>query len=154
MSWFRREPPPPPKKSIPGWVSVATPIIFAVIIGLLSIVYSGLYDNVKAMDAKKADKETIQQMLENQKLQIKHNQEALDQQQRNIEKQNEAIQKTLDEVRQIKQAPAPPSGFQIRDREPVKPALSPAEFQQYLKMNKEERRAFRSLHPSYATLPE
>ena len=89
MAWFRREPPPPPPKSkIPGWVSIATPIIFAVILGLLGIVYNGLAEEVK----EKVDNKTLQLMIEKQEIKFK----AL----------IDAIKNTQDQQKQI-QAPAP-----------------------------------------------
>lgn len=153
MSWFRREPPPPPpKRTVPGWVTISVPIIFAVVLGLLGIVYNGLAEELKT----KADKEvTLQQIETNQKILEKH-QMSLDQTLEVIirmQAEREA------QERYEKENPTPPGGFKMMPSygykaEPEKPAISPEQFQQYLKMNTEERAAFRKLHPSYATLPK
>lgn len=152
MSWFRREPPPPPpKKGIPGWVTITVPIVFAIVLGLLGIVYNGLAEELKT----KADKEaTLQQIQANQKI---------------LEKHQESLDKTLEVITKIQaereaqekynkdHTMTPPGGFRMMEQPATvmeKPPLSPADFQQYLKMSPEEKAAFRKLHPAYESLPK
>lgn len=64
MSWFKKD--PPPKKSMPHWVSLVTPIIFGIIIGLLTVVYNGLANDVEKIEQKmeqKVDNETLQMQI-------------------------------------------------------------------------------------------
>jgi len=64
MSWFKKE--PPPKKSLPAWMNLITPVIFGIIIGLLSIVYNGLAHDVEKIEQKmeqKVDNETLQMQI-------------------------------------------------------------------------------------------
>lgn len=158
MSWFRKEPPPPPprKNYLQPVLQIAVPIIFMIMIGLLGIVYNGLAEEVKT----KADKESLQLMIQNQKQLIETNQKTLEKQQQNIEKQNDSIQQTLQIIKEVqieqkmmRQQPAP-SGIMMRSGTVEKPPLSPQEFQQYMKMSPEEKEAFRKLHPTYESLPK
>lgn len=153
MNWFFKEPPPPPppKSKIPGWVNIATPIIFAIIVGLTGFVFTGLNDQVKAMEVefkgeikdienKKVDNTTLQLMIEKQD--------------DRIQTQQKNIDRTLEEIKILRQQqyrlPNAPSSMRVEE----KPTLSPDEFKQYLKMNTEERAAFRKLHHSYNALPK
>jgi len=134
MSWFHREPPPPPpKKGIPGWVNIVTPIIFAIVIGLLTIVYNGLAEELKT----KADKEaTLQQIQSNQKILEKH-QMSLDQTLQVITK----IQAERDVAEKLRKEMAPPAGFKMMEPATTvqKVTLTPGEFQNYLKMSPTDR---------------
>jgi len=163
MSWFRREPPPPPpppqRSYLQATLQIGMPIIFVIMIGLLGIVYNGLAEELK----EKADKDSLQLMIQNQKQLIDTNQKTLEKQQENIEKQQDVISETLQIIREVqieqkamKQAPAlaPPVSFRFKEAPADKPPLTPAEFQQYMKMSAGEKAAFRKLHPSYATLPK
>ena len=153
MPWFRREPPPPPPKSTLSTVmQIAVPIIFMIMIGLLGIVYNGLAEEVKT----KADKESLELMIQNQKQLIETNQRTLEKQQQNIEKQNESIQQTLQIIKEVqteqkllRQAPSAPSGVTVREA----PPLSPKEFKEYMEMTPAQKEAFRKLHPAYESLP-
>lgn len=151
MSWFRRDPPPPPpKKGIPPWVSITTPIVFAVVLGLLGIVYNGLAEELKT----KADKEaTLQSIQTNQKMLEKH-QLSLDQTLQVITRMQ--AEREAQEKYDRENVPVAPERFKMMDSTKVteKPPLSPSEFQQYLNLSSEERKEFRKLHPSYATLPK
>ena len=131
MIWFRREPPPPPpppKKSyLQAVLQIGVPIIFMIMIGLLGIVYNGLAEELKT----KADKESLQLMIQNQKQLIESNQKTLEKQQQNIEKQNESIQQTLQIIKEVqteqklmRTVPTAPSGFGFKSAEPEKPAAA------------------------------
>jgi len=147
----KEPPPPPPKPKIPGWVSITVPIVFAVVLGLLTLVYNGIAGELKELKDDKADKEiTYKQIEQNQKILEKH-QEQLDSTLKVIiEMQTE--QKAM----KYQTAPPPPTGFKMLEQpaEVNKPVLTPQQFEAYMKMSKENRAAFRKLHPSYATLPE
>ena len=129
MVWFRREPPPPPPKSkIPGWVGIATPIIFAVILGLLGIVYNGLAEEVK----EKVDNKTLQLMIEKQEIKFK----AL----------IDAIKNTQDQQRQI-QAPSVPQA-------PVQSnALTQEQINYYFSLTPSQRQVLKQAEPKYSVLP-
>ena len=148
----KREPPPPPKPTFPHWVNITVPIIFAVILGLLGLVYNSLAEDVK----RKADQTTIEQMLINQRQVIDHNQQVLDKQQENIEKQQQTLEKTLHviielqtEQRVLKEKISAPSVSMPQ----YKKSISPKEFKEYMELTSEERQLFRELNPEYGHLP-
>ena len=147
MGWFfhRAPPPPPPKSKIPRWVNISVPIIFAVMIGLLGIVYNGLADELK----KKADKAiTVEQIGNNQKL-LEAHQEALDSTLKVIT-EIQAEKTAREKYHPVGRLPSSqPAALQ-----PAKPPLSPGDYQQYMKMSPADRAGFRSLHPSYQSLPK
>ena len=137
-------PPPPPPKKPPWWVNFIFPVIVTVILGLLSIVYNSVADDVKS----KADKEVTMKMIETN--------------QQNITKQQEALDKTLQVIIEIQTERKMEKENKDRDNRTQpsvnvtseKPPLSPSEFKEYLKLSPEERAAFRQLHPSYESLPK
>ena len=152
--WFKKEPPPPEPK-VPRWIIQATmPLLFAVFMGLVAFIANGFSEDLKG----KANNETVILYIQKQKETDDRQWQAI---QKSFEKQNqdrqaseESVRKELEGIREeirSKKVISPPSSVQV---EQEKPPLSPKEFQEYLKLNKEERAAFRKLHPSYATLPE
>jgi septal ring factor EnvC (AmiA/AmiB activator) len=182
MSIFKKTTPPPaPKKQLPGWFGIITPVIMAIILGLSGIVYNSIAGELKDLKSDKADKqytyekiEANQQILKENQVTLKEALESITKMQIETEKEKELEKERLELERQkaalreqrLQQSNvlSPPLNFKMFDNgvqpraetvEPcTKPALSPKEFKQYLQLNKEERAAFRKLHPSYATLPE
>lgn len=146
MAWFRREPPPPPPSKIPGWVSLITPVIMAIILGLSTLVYNGVAGELKELKDEKADKEITYKQIEQNQILLKEHQKTLDDTLKVI------MQLQLEQKQMQQQPPviSPPANVQVQE----KPPLTPREFQEYMKLSKDERAAFRKLHPSYATLPE
>lgn len=170
MSLFRREPPPPPPKKsyLQPVLQIGVPIIFMIMIGLLGIVYNGLAEEVKT----KADKESLQLMIQHQESVIETNQKALEEQQDNIEENQKTLNTTLQiiqslqmeqkalreeqvRIREEKQLQSP-SGVSIMSSPRIveKPPLTPSEFKEYMKLSPEEKEAFRKLHPAYESLPK
>lgn len=154
MSWFKKDPPPPPPKETSVWIKFIIPLILAVFMGLVSVVYTGMASDID----KKADKDTIKQMIINQKELIENNHTVL-------QKHQDAIDTTLKELIKIKttQEITQEKGKRKSDEEEVKKKetksvepvhISPEEFKEYLKLNKEERAQFRKLDPAYSKLPE
>lgn len=121
---FWRKPEPLPKPKTPQWITVGVPIVFAVIVGLVGLVYNTMAADVKSLEEKKASRETIQQMLKNQENLIKNNKEDGDKRDKAIEKNQEVIQELLrqqiprnlrvreSEVSEIEKKPIPPDYFE------------------------------------------
>ena len=151
MGWFRKDPPPPPppKNTLVTFLQISIPVVFMIMIGLLGIVYNGLAEEVKS----KADKEVTYKAIEANQNILKEHQKTLDETLRVIVK----IQTERELQKEYKQQPeavmSSPSGFGVIQQQ-EKPPLSPKEFQEYLKLSPDDRAAFRSLHPSYQSLPK
>jgi len=145
---FKRTPPPQPK--IPQWASISVPIIMAVLIGLVALVYNTMAadlqevkEEVEKVEEKKVDNETLKILLENQKLMIQQQKEESDRQREGDAKKFEVLQnnqtKTLERIEEMqvqKQAPkviAPPSAFKIKVK--AKPTLNPEQFEKVLSMD-------------------
>jgi len=150
MSWFRKDPPPPPPKETAAWVRFALPLILAIFMGLVSVVYTGMASDIE----KKADKDTLKQMIVNQKELIENNHTVL-------QKHQDAIDAALRELIELKTKQE--ISDENKKKEPEKKEvkeesksvrISPEEFKQYLKLNKEERAEFRKLSPAYSGLPK
>jgi len=163
MSWFRREPPPPPPpppSKIPGWVSLLTPVIMAIILGLGAFIGNSFSETIKEVKAKvesvdkeKVDNQTLQLMLKNQEILIKQQKEEADRQREEDAKKFEAIQQTQSETlkrietiqREKTARPvvvAPPANLSIGGKADAPAsnsqskgeALSPEEFEKYMSM--------------------
>ena len=85
----------PPKPKIPQWAAISVPIVFAVMIGLIGLVYNTMAadikdvkTNVEKVEEKKVDNTTLQLMLKNQALMIKQQKEQADRQRQEEEKSN------------------------------------------------------------------
>lgn len=163
MSWFRREPPPPPPKKIPAWVQLTTPIIMAIILGLVAFIGNSFSETIKEVKAKvesvdkeKVDNQTLQLMLKNQEMLIRQQKEEADRQRQEDAKKFEAIQKTqgetLKRIETIQREKAveprvvsPPSGLSVGGKSDSSEfqskgeALSPSEFEKYMSMSPEVR---------------
>jgi hypothetical protein len=146
MNWFRREPLPVPKVAI--WMTVAkigVPIIFAIIFALLGLVYTGLAESLRS----KVDKDTLKQMILNQKQMIETNQKALEKQQTNIEHQQQVLDKTLQLLIKVQTEQK-----MISKQPDSKPTLTTQQLMEYLKMTPEQRTVFRTLNPAFSGLPK
>jgi len=156
FSFFRKPNPPPPK--IPQWVTVTVPIVFAVMIGLIALVYNTMAadvkeikDNVKLVEEKKVDNTTLKLMLKNQKMMIEQQKDEADRQREEDAKKFDQIQETqtqtLKTIQVMQQRPpiAAPSGFKItgpaQTHEAAK-ALSFKDFKAYKNASKEDQEAF------------
>jgi len=139
--WFKSKPVPPPKYQLPAWISIAIPIIFAIILGLLGLVYNGMASDLEILEHDKADKEiTYKQIEQNQRI---------------LEKHQQQLDDTLKVIIRIQTQMEPTKPVVIeRDKSDTETTLSPKEFQDYMNMSPENRAEFRKLHPSYRTLPE
>lgn len=155
MWGFKRTPPPPPPKSRAWIVQLITPIVFAIIVGLAGLVFTGLKENVGALasDLKdKVDNKTLQLMIEKQDMIIQHQREEADRQRQEDSKKFEQIQrtqsKTLDRIEAI-QAPkglmmksaAPPPKI-VREN-PSGDILTPDEFEKYIMMDPRVREKYK-----------
>jgi len=137
MVWFRREPPPPPPKPFYKNRPVATAAVILTMIGMfvlgpVGVIYKSMAEQLKA----KANNETVLLYMKQQK-------ETDDRQWKMIEQ---------------KQSIAPKESYRLPrssgKADVAGPALTPKQFDDYMKMSPQNRAAFRKLHPSYATLPE
>lgn len=130
ISLRKPEPPPPSISPIKAlWIKVGVPILVAIFLSLLGVVYNGLAEEVN----KKVDRETLQQMIVNQKQLIENNQKNLETQQRNIEKQQETLSKTIEMMIQIQTQQNMKSKVE-KPKETI--ILTPEALREYLKSTK------------------
>lgn len=147
---FKKDPPPPPKSK--AWiVQLITPIVFAIIVGLAGLVFTGLKENVGALasDLKdKVDNKTLQLMIEKQDMVIQHQREEAEKQRQMDAEKFQMIQqtqtKTLERIEAI-QVPQRlsigtslnPSIITKSSKIKTDDALTPEEFERYMKMDPE-----------------
>ena len=133
--------PPPPKSRIPTWAGLAVPITFAIIIGLLSIVYNGLAADVEKIEDKmeqKVDNKTMQMQIEVLKEKHKTAKEFRT-------KTNDRIERILLQMQQVQRTPPPNSGQgSLVTRE---------QYNFYIKLSPEQKIQFKKLHPEFQGLP-
>jgi hypothetical protein len=121
-------PPPPPRPKIPGWVNITVPIIFAIVIGLLSIVYNSLAEDIKG----KVDNKTLQLMIEKQE--IKFN----------------ALIETLKAQRQVN---IPPQSVQQQAPVDINNMLTRDQVNYYFSLTPEQRASLKKADSRYSILP-
>lgn len=147
MSWFKKD--PPPKKSMPPWVSLVTPIIFGIIIGLLTIVYNGLANDVEKIEQKmeqKVDNETLQ-------MQIKYLKEKDDEVEEYRKKTDTRLEKLIIEMQQMKYqnqgtqpnvtAPVPQSSSQPDN------VITPEQYKFFMSLTPEQQENYRTMNPAF-----
>jgi len=147
MSWFRKD--PPPKKTMPSWVSLITPVIFAIIIGLLSIVYNGLANDVEKIEEKmeqKVDNETLQ-------MQIKYLKEKDDEVEEYRKKTDTRLEKLIIEMQQMK--------YQTQGTQPTVTApvpqvapqpdnvITPEQYKFFMSLTPEQQENYRKMNPAF-----
>jgi len=135
MFW-RKPPPPPPKSKIPQWISVVTPIIFAVIAALAGLVYTSMAEEIK--DVKESVEKVEQKKVDNRvlKLMIEKDRQALQTQQERNKEQDKAIVENQKAIQQL--LIHSPRNLGVKN--PVeKKVLPPELFEKYLSMKPEIR---------------
>lgn len=102
FNFSKKEPPPPPPSSkVPEWVQLAVPIIFAIILGLITYSFNGykshaemrMDENKEEIDKlkeQKVDNQTMQLMIKLQEQQIKSSDEKI-----------KRVEKSLDEIKEL-----------------------------------------------------
>ena len=146
MSWFRKD--PPPKKTMPPWVSLITPVIFAVIIGLLSIVYNGLANDVEKIEEKmeqKVDNETLQ-------MQIKYLKEKDDEVEEYRKKTDTRLEKLIIEMQQMKyqnQGTQPNVTAPVPQVEPQSNVITPEQYKFFMSLTPEQQENYRKMNPAF-----
>lgn len=146
--FFKKQ--PPPKKSIPGWVQLATPIIFALFMAMATFIGNGfsedlkeLKSTVKEVDDRKVDNTTLQLMIKNQAILIQQQKEEAARQREEDSKKFEKIQQTQTEaLKQIQtiqmQRVYTPIEPQVVTKGSssisTKEVLTPEEFDRYINM--------------------
>jgi len=126
--------PPPPKSRIPTWAGLAVPITFAIIIGLLSIVYNGLAADVEKIEDKmeqKVDNKTMQMQIE--VLKEKH------------KTAKEFRTKTNDRIERIL--------IQMQQQTPSSSSITKEQYDFYIRLSPEQKIQFKKLHPEFQGLP-
>lgn len=147
MAWFKKDPPPKPK--MPAWAGLITPIIFGIIIGLLSIVYNGLAHDVEKIEQKmeqKVDNETLQ-------MQIKYLKEKDDEVEEYRKKTDTRLEKLIIEMQQMKyqqqavqtvpNAPAPQIAPQTEN------AVTPEQYKFFMSLTPEQQENYRKMNPAF-----
>jgi hypothetical protein len=155
MSIFKRTPPPPPKKGVPTWVvQLITPLLFALFMALATFIGSGFSEDIKDLktqvsqvDAEKVDNKTLQLMIKNQELLIKHQQEEAERQREIDAEKFEEIQRTQTQTLERIEAIQAPQAVRVAPVTPVivpkaktkqthsGEVLTPEEFEKYLNMD-------------------
>ena len=138
MGWFKKDPPPPEpslKSKVPGWIVFSTPIIFAIIIGLISVVYNSIAQEIK----QKVDNQTLQLMIEKQDIRIQ-------QQQDNMARQQQILDETLQEIKTLR--------IEQQRKDTSTQKGDAGILQLYMELDSEQRKIFKQLYPSYSYLPE
>ena len=151
---FKKEPPPPPSPRVPAWVvQMITPLIMAIVLGLVAFIGNGFTEDLKELknqvievDKTKVDNKTLKLLIENQNIIIQHQQEeAAKQRQENAEK-FEIIQrtqtKTLERIEAI-QAPRRVIVEPTYESTNIGDALTPEEFERYMKMDPEVQKKYK-----------
>jgi hypothetical protein len=154
--WFiKKEPPPPPKKGVPTWVvQMITPLAFALFMALATFIGSGFSEDikdlkiqVKEVDEVKVDNNTLQLMIKNQELLIRHQQEEAEMQRAQDAEKFDRIQRTQTKTLERIEAIQAPKSVRvttepviIKSKEVVQPTgiiLNPDEFERYMSMEPE-----------------
>jgi hypothetical protein len=132
---FWRKPPPPPKPKIPQWVSVVTPIIFAVIAALAGLVYTSMAEEIK--NVKESVEKVEQKKVDNQvlKLMIEKDRQALQTQQERNKEQDKAIIENQRAIQQL--LIRSPKNLVIKRQVDNKKVLPPELFEKYITMKPE-----------------
>lgn len=151
MGWFKKEPPPPPKSKIPGWVNLVTPVIFAIIIGLLSIVYNGLAHDVEKIEQKmeqKVDNETLQ-------MQIEYLKEKDGEAEEYRKKTDARLEKLIIEMQQMKyqqQANQAPPSIEPQVAPTTGNVITTEEYNFYMSLTPEQKEAYKKAHPAFQAI--
>jgi FtsZ-binding cell division protein ZapB len=150
MSWFKKD--PPPKKALPAWVGLITPIVFAIIIGLLSIVYNGLAHDVEKIEQKmeqKVDNETLQ-------MQIKYLKEKDDEVAEYRKKTDQRLEKLIIEMQQMKyQQSAVQSVPDAPITQPTPQTdnvITPEQYQFFMGLTPEQKEEYKKIHPAFQAI--
>lgn len=119
-------PPPPPKPTTPTWVKIAIPLVFGIVVGLISIVYNSMAGEIE----KKVDNQTLQLMIEKDREAMQRNEDKDKEQSEAIKENQKAIQQLL---------VAPPSTLRVNPdavtvKKTEKPTLTPEQFEKYMTM--------------------
>jgi hypothetical protein len=152
---FKKEPPPPPKPWFKN-VSIITPIVFAVIVGLMGIVWNGVAADLQNVERKIEE-------VEKEKATNADVKEALKELKSQTKEQNEAIQQNQIAIKEllIRQEVQIPANFSIKGGEsrttPVsdttkkeanvkieKKILNPEQFERYLSMRPEVKAKYKA----------
>jgi len=131
-----------PKSKQFNWIGLITPFIFAIILGLITLVYNGMAKDFEKMEVamdQKVDNKTLQMQIEVLKEKNKEAGVFRD-------KTNDRIEKMLMEMQQIKiqqQAPVynPPTG------------ITKEQYDFYIKLTPSQKIQFKKLHPEFQGLP-
>jgi phosphoribosylanthranilate isomerase len=144
--WGFKKTPPPPKKGVPTWViQLITPLVFALFMGLVTFIGSGFSEDIKdlktqveTVDKEKVDNQTLQLMIKNQELLIKHQQQEAEMQREQDAEKFEQIQRTQTKTLERIEAIQAPSKVRVMEAVPMsapkKEPLSPEEFEKYMSM--------------------
>lgn len=151
--WPFKKQPPPPKKSVPGWVQLATPIIFAIFLGMITFIGNGFSEDikeiksqVKEVDERKVDNQTLQLMIKNQAILIQQQKEEAEHKRQEDSKKFEQLQQTQSETLkqlqmiQIQRAYTPIEPEIVSKGSSsisTKEALTPEEFDKYINLKPE-----------------
>ena len=141
---------PPPKKTVPGWVQLAIPIVFAIFMAMGGFIGSGfsedikeLKGSVKEVDEKKVDNETLQLMIKNQSILIQQQKEEAERKREEDAKKFERLQQTQAETLkqlqmiQIQKVYTPTEPKIVSSGSSSKSSLTPEEFDKYINMKPE-----------------
>lgn len=143
MAWFKKEPPPKPK--MPAWAGLITPIIFGIIIGLLSIVYNGLAHDVEKIEQKmeqKVDNKTMQMQIEYLK---EKDGEADDYR----KKTDQRLEKLIIEMQQMKYQQ---QAVQTVPNAPVpqtENAITPEQYKFFMSLTPDQQENYRKMNPAF-----
>jgi uncharacterized membrane protein YhiD involved in acid resistance len=148
FSIFKKE-QPQPKKSWTSNSAIMVPLIAGVIISLMTLGYNSIASDIE----KKADKETLQQMLKTQEVLIQNNQQV-------NESQNEKLEKILDIVlqqqmqlkmrKEIEKPPVPVSeAITIKEK-----GITKEQYKFYKSLTPEQQMEYRKMHPEFRIFEE
>ena len=168
MNWFRRVPPPPPPKRWYQQPVVILTVAAMFVLAPVGAVYNGMSEEIKKLEAEKAEKQTIEQMLEYNKDQLEVQREDNQIQENAIKENQQRIEGLLREQAVIKerQKIAPPTEFKVKKEpevteeavvkrvvEKFKKFITREVFEFYEQLPPEKKKLFRKLHPAYEALP-
>ena len=140
MFWRK---PPPPKPKIPQWLMITAPFIFAIVIGLIGLVYNTMAeeindvkDSIVVVEQKKVDNRVL-------KLMIEKDRQALQTQHERNKEQDKAI---IENQRAIQQLLIKPPSLRIipkSDHVSNQKILPPDLFEKYISMKPEVRQKYK-----------